>query len=67
MPPLFCINSITLPTKIAKPRVLRIQGSLSCDKKSSKRASIESKNAKLFRIKIPKTIPPKRERRTFLV
>ncbi|MFK5937310.1 MAG: hypothetical protein QM497_02835 [Sulfurimonas sp.] len=67
MPPLFLISSITLPTKIAKPRVLSIQDSFSKEKKSSNIASKELTKAKPLRIKIPKTMPPKRERMTFLV
>jgi hypothetical protein len=55
-----------LPTKIAKPRVKSIHVWLNREVKSEKSASKEASGAKSFKSKIPKIIPLKRERSTFL-
>jgi ABC-type sulfate transport system substrate-binding protein len=67
MPPLFCINSITLPTKTAKAKVLSIHPSL---KRETKRLKVELSAEiieKSWRKKSPKNIPPNKESIIFLV
>lgn len=54
-----------LPTKIAKPRVLSIQGSESNEKNSSKIAPRDAIKAKSFKIKSPKTVPLRSDKSTF--
>ena len=50
-----------------KAKVFKIQGVVKRDVKSVKRASSEVKNAKSFKIKIPRKVPPKRDKSTFFV
>lgn len=54
-----------LPTKIAKPKVLSIQGSESNEKNSSKIAPRDAIKAKSFKIKSPKTVPLRSDKSTF--
>ena len=56
-----------LPTKRAKPSVLRIHGVVKSVVKRETRASSVCKKERSCKIKRPKNIPPKRENKTFLV
>jgi hypothetical protein len=56
-----------LPTNTANASVFNIHASLSRDFESKKIDSVDDEKIKSFKIKAPKTIPPKSESMTFFV